>query len=123
MGRGANDAIRANFQLMVGDGIFPRRRTRRSHAIRCEKRLPGRLCTKEILQGRWREMNPIGNEKSDQLVSRQKALDDIVVAMHFNRNAISQVGAKPGTRSDRLADIGIRRIRVTERNLCACAGD
>jgi hypothetical protein len=59
-------------------------------------------------------MNPIGNEKSDQLVSRQKALDDVVVAMHLDRDAISQVGAKLGACSDRLADIGIRRIRVPE---------
>jgi hypothetical protein len=59
-------------------------------------------------------MNPIGNEKSDQLVSRQKALDDIVMAMHLYRDAISQVGAKLGACSNRLADISIRRIRVTE---------
>ena len=99
---------------MVGDGIFPGRRAGRSHAIRREKRLPWGLCTKEILQRRWREMNPIGNEKSDQLVSRQKALDDVVVTMHLDRNAISQVGAKLGSCSDRLADIAIRGIRVAE---------
>ncbi len=48
-----------------------------------------------------------------------EALDHVVVALQFRRNAVAEMGAKPCPCGDRRVDVGIRQIGVTERNLGA----
>ena len=62
-------------------------------------------------------MDSVRDEKCDEFVAGEQALDDIIVPVEFGRNPVAEMGAKLRARFDGCVNIRIRGIRVPERNL------
>jgi len=90
-------------------------RTRRSHAVGREQRLPGGFRAKEVPQNKRWQVNAIGDKERGEFVAGEKALNHVVVPGQFGGNSISQMGAKPSSRRDGGIDLGIGGIGMAKR--------
>ena len=117
--RGANHPVLADFKVVMGHPISPRRRASRRHAVGRKKRLSDRLRAEKVFQNEWGKMNAVGDEKGGQFVAGEEPLGHVIVTVYLGGNTVPEVCAKPRARFDGLVNICIGGIGMAKSDLYA----
>ena len=120
--REAHHLVAANLYLQPADVIAAGGSSSCRHRIGRKYNFPGGFGSEQISQyGRWK-VDSVWNEASGQLISGEKSVDDIVMAMHFTWATVAKMCTEGRARAYGNVDLFFARICVPQRNAHARFG-